>query len=85
MIPILLYKSCFLENIKCVLVQPSMQAETNGRRNEEMLRQDDNQDDNQDRKVKRKTFDFLRKKISLLGVGVLVLVAAVISSAYSVQ
>ena len=68
-------------NIKCVLVQPSMQAETNGRRNEEMMRQDGNQD----RKVKRKTLDFLRQKMSLLGVGVLVLVAAVISSAYSVQ
>ena len=67
------------------LVQPSMQAETSGRRNEQILRQDDNQDDNQDgRKVKKKTLDFLRHKMGLVGVGVLVLVAAVITSAYSV-
>ena len=63
------------------LVQPSMQAETSGRSNEQILRQDDNKDG---RKVKKKTLDFLRHKIGLVGVGVLVLVAAVISSAYSV-
>ena len=62
-----------------------MQAETTGRRNELILNQNDNQDGNQDRKVKKKTFDFLRQNMSLLGVGVLVLVAAVISSAYSAQ
>ena len=63
------------------LVQPSMQAEMSGRSNEQILRQDNNQDG---RKVKKKTLDFLRHKMGLVGVGVLVLVAAVISSAYSV-
>ena len=56
-----------------------------GRSNEQILRQDDNQDDNKEgRKGMKKTFDFLRNKMGLVGVGVLVLVAAVISSAYSV-
>lgn len=56
-----------------------------GRSKEQILRQDDNQDDNQDgRKVKKKTLDSLRHKMGLVGVGVLVLMAAVISSAYSV-
>ena len=62
-----------------------MQAEMSGRSNEQILRQDDNQDDNKEgRKGMKKTFDFLRNKMGLVGVGVLVLVAAVISSAYSV-
>ena len=62
-----------------------MQAEMSGSSNEKILRQDENQDDNKDdRKVMKKTFDFLRHKLGLVGVGVLVLVAAVISSAYSV-
>ena len=57
-----------------------------GRRNEHILGQDDNKDDNKDgRKVMKKTLDFLRHKMGLVGVGFLVLVAAVISSAYSVQ
>ena len=56
-----------------------------GRSNEQILRQDDNEDDNKDdRKGMKKTFDFLCHKMGLVGVGVLVLVAAVISSAYSV-
>ena len=57
-----------------------------GRSNEQSMRQDDNQDVNKDgRKVMKKTLDFLRHKMGLVGVGFLVLVAAVISSAYSVQ
>ena len=56
-----------------------MQAEMSGGRREQTQRQEDNQDES-----KVTTFDLLRHKMSLVGVGVLVLVAAVISSAYSV-
>ena len=51
-----------------------------GGRNEQAQRQEDSQNEP---KVMKTTFDFLRNKMSLVGVGILVLVAAVISSAYS--
>ena len=56
-----------------------MQAGMSGGRREQ--RQENSQDES---KVMKTTFELLRHKMSLVGVGVLVLVAAVISSAYSV-
>ena len=57
-----------------------MQAGMSGGRKEHAQMQKDSQNEP---KVMKTTLDFLRNKMSLVGVGILVLVAAVISSAYS--
>ena len=61
-----------------------MQEGMNGSNNDQKLGQDDKSQDKSQEIVKKTLLDTFRHKMGLVGVGVLVLVAAVITSTYSV-